>query len=269
MTGAFAVAALDVPRPGRRDEKPSAAMLRDAEAECVADACSRLIGNVMVRDEHADGGKRPCRPGDIALLAPTGTDLWRFEQALEDRGISVSTQAGKGFFRRQEVADLIALTRTLADARDTLALGALLRGPLVGLTEGELLDIADPLPPDPDRPDRLPCLDLRTGSGAVRHALARSVLEALQSLLRRARSTTPYALLADAIAALNVRPQLRQRFRGAPNGPSPMSISFWRWRAPTTCADCAHSRATCGRIGPTRCARWREGRMPRRMRSRW
>jgi ATP-dependent exoDNAse (exonuclease V) beta subunit len=214
MTGAVAVAALEVARPGKRDEKPSAAMLRDAEAECVADACSRLIGNVIVRDEHADGGKRPCRPGDIALLAPTGTDLWRFEQALEDRGISVSTQAGKGFFRRQEVADLIALTRTLADARDTLALGALLRGPLVGLTESELLDIADALPPDPSRPDRLPCLDLRTDSAAVKHALAHSVLETLQSPHRRARSTTPYALLADAVAALNVRPQLRQRFRG-------------------------------------------------------
>src|SRR5262249_12030217 len=125
MTGALAVAALEVPRPGDAAEKPNAAMLRDAEAECVADACSRLIGNVLARGEHADGGTRPCRPGDIALLAPTGTDLWRFEQALEDHGISVSTQAGKGFFRRQEVADLIALTRTLADARDTLALGAL------------------------------------------------------------------------------------------------------------------------------------------------
>jgi ATP-dependent exoDNAse (exonuclease V) beta subunit len=211
MAGEFAVAALEVKID---DEKPSAAILRDAEADCVSELCSRLIGNAMVRDEHADGGTRPCRAGDMALLAPSGTELWRFEQALEDRGISVSTQAGKGFFRRQEVADLIALTRTLADARDTLALGALMRGPLVGLTEGELLDIAQALPPDPARPERLPCLDLRTDSTEVKHALARSVLEILQSLYRRARRTTPYALLADAIAALNVRPQLRQRFRG-------------------------------------------------------
>src|SRR5713226_4777634 len=151
-------------------------MLRDAEAECVADVCSRLVGNVMVRDDEGKPGTRPCRPGDIALLAPTGTDLWRFEQALEDRGISVSTQAGKGFFRRQEVQDLIALTRTLADSRDTLALGALLRGPVVGLTEGELLDIADALPADASRPDRLPNLDLRTDGAAVKHEVARSVL---------------------------------------------------------------------------------------------
>jgi len=37
-----------------------------------------------------------------------------------------ATQAGKGAFRRQEVLDLIALARVLADGRDTLALGALL-----------------------------------------------------------------------------------------------------------------------------------------------
>jgi hypothetical protein len=79
----------------------------------------------------------------------------------------VSTQAGKGFFHRQEIQDLIALTRTLADTRDTLALGALFRGPLVGLTEAELLDIANRLPPDPDRPDRLPTLSLWTNPAHI------------------------------------------------------------------------------------------------------
>ena len=94
-----------------------------------------------------------------------------------DRGIPVSTQAGKGFFRRQEVHDLIALTRVLADGRDTLALGALLRGPLVGLTEGNLLDIVEGLPPDPHQPDRLQFLDLRTDAAHIKHEAARSVLE--------------------------------------------------------------------------------------------
>src|SRR5271156_394612 len=106
-----------------------------------------------------------------------------------------------------------SLTRVLADARDTLALGALLRGPLVGLTESELLDIAETLPPDAGRPDRLSNLNLRTDPTHVSHELARSVLMRLQSLHRGARSTTPYMLLADAVAALNVRSQLRQRFK--------------------------------------------------------
>ena len=97
---------------------------------------------------------RPCRAGDIALLAPANTSLWRYEEALEAAGVPVSTQAGKSLFRRQEIQDLIALTRALADARDTLALGALLRGPLVGLRETELLDIAEALPGNSEMP---PC----------------------------------------------------------------------------------------------------------------
>src|SRR3546814_1001523 len=109
----------------------------------------------MILDRRS-GASRSCRPGDIALLAPTGSDLWRYEEALERFGVPVATQAGKGLFRRQEIQDLIALTRVLADRRDTLALGALLRGPLIGLTEEELLDIVWALPRTEDDPDALP-----------------------------------------------------------------------------------------------------------------
>ena len=206
---ALAVAALDVTV---EDEKPSADALRDAEADQVAELCVRLVGNVQVyeRDQW-----RPCRFGDIALLAPVGTELWRFEEALEDRGIPVSTQAGKGFFHRQEIQDLIALTRAIADPRDTLALGALLRGPLVGLTETELLDIAEEIPVDPNQPNRLPNLTLWTDLSHINHDLGRRVIEILQSIAKRARTTTPYVLLSDAISLLDARAQLSQRFRTA------------------------------------------------------
>jgi len=205
--GTLTVAALDITVD---DDKPGADVLRDAEADRVAELCSRLVGNVQVRERDKT---RDCRFGDIALLAPVGTELWRFEEKLEQRGIPVSTQAGKGFFQRQEIQDLIAVTRAVADARDTLALGALLRGPLVGLTEAELLDIAEGLPTDPDRPDRLQNLTLWTELAHIKHDLARRVVETLQSLARRASSTTPYMLLSDAVSLLNVRAQLRQRFR--------------------------------------------------------
>jgi ATP-dependent helicase/nuclease subunit A len=201
------VAAIDV----THDEKPTAEMFRDAEATRVAELCRELVGVWPVRCPRTKQ-IRPCELGDIALLAPVGTELWRFEEALEDLGMPVSTQAGKNFFRRQEIHDLIALARTLADARDTLALGALLRGPLVGLTETELLDIAEGLPVNPEHPDRLPQLRLWTSPDDIRHPLAHSVLETLQGLGRRSRSTTPYILLADAIEALNIRAQLRQRY---------------------------------------------------------
>ena len=242
------IAALDI-AVADEDGKASADEMRDGEAERVAEMCARLIGGEMLRDQKTDGA-RACRPGDIALLAPTGTSLWRYEAALERRGIPVATQAGKGLFRRQEIQDLIALTRVLADHRDTLAFGALLRGPLVGLTEEELLDIVWALP----RADRTvnapsqahpldgastasgqtkpapqsaagptspalaqttpPRLTVLTPPETIRHDLARDLVEKLQSLRGRANATTPHHLLAQAVDALRVRPILIERHHG-------------------------------------------------------
>ncbi len=193
--------------------KASAWRKRDAEAEAVADMCRRLIGNESVRARE-NGGRRPCRAGDIALLAPTGSDLWRYEAALERLDIPVATQAGKGLYRRQEIQDLIAVTRVLADQRDRLALGALLRGPLVGLTEEELLDIVWALPRDEDSPDNPSRLDLRVMPETIAHPHARDIVEKLQGLRRQVNATTPHSLLCQAVDTLRIRPILLERHRG-------------------------------------------------------
>ncbi|RJT31480.1 ATP-dependent endonuclease [Mesorhizobium waimense] len=206
------VTALDIAVADEND-KASAEQQRDAEADVVAELCARMIGSHPVLDRKT-GKDRPCQPGDIALLAPTGADLWRYEEALERRGIPVATQAGKGLFRRQEIQDLIALTRVLADRRDMLALGALLRGPLVGLSEEELLDIVWALPRSEDEPDRIPRLDLSVDAAAIAHPLARGVIERLQALQRRSNSTTPHDLLSQAVDVFRLRPILLDRHRG-------------------------------------------------------
>ncbi len=214
------VAAIDV-RIADSQGRASSEDQRDAEAEAVADVCARLIGKAPILDRKT-GELRLCRPGDIALLAPTGSELWRYEEALESRGIAVASQAGKGLFQRQEIQDLIALTRVLADRRATLALGALLRGPLVGLTEEELLDIVWSLPPAAGSPDsthspeseRSRRLDLGVPAASITHPHARDIIEKLQTLARKANATTPYALLCEAIDVLRVRPILLQRYRG-------------------------------------------------------
>jgi len=209
---ALCVAAMDVV-VADENGKASAEQQRDAEAEAVAAMCARLIGSEMILDRRS-GASRVCRPGDIALLAPTGSDLWRYEEALERHGIPVTTQAGKGLFRRQEIQDLIAVTRVLADQRDTLALGALLRGPLVGLTDEELIDIVWALPRSENNPDRLPQLDLSVNASGIAHPLARSTIEKLQILYKRVNSTTPHELLSQAVDVMRVRPILFERHKG-------------------------------------------------------
>ncbi|MDP9933495.1 UvrD-helicase domain-containing protein [Variovorax paradoxus] len=205
--GGPCVSALDV-RVADANGRANAEMIRDGEAEAVARLCAYLIGNELIKDPDT-GERRQCRAGDIALLAPTGAELWRYEQALEDRGIPVATQAGKGFFRRQEVQDLIAITRVLADSRDSLALGALLRGPVVGLADEEILGILWALR---DRETGQPAsLSLNLDAGLIEHPLARDVLQRLQGLRLKARSTTAHNLLAQAVDELRVRPVLMQR----------------------------------------------------------
>jgi CRISPR-associated exonuclease Cas4 len=183
--------------------------IRDVEAAIVAETCARLIGNIRVR--RADRATHLLTAGDIALLAPTGTELWRYERALEEATLPFSSQAGKNFFRRQEVQDLVALVRTLADPRDTIALGALLRGPLIGVTEQELLDLAEALAAQGKGVDPPPRLNLRTDPATIPHPLVRETLAILRELRLRVRSVAPAMLLAEAVERLNMRAVLVAR----------------------------------------------------------
>ncbi|MEX2534465.1 MAG: UvrD-helicase domain-containing protein [Trueperaceae bacterium] len=176
---------------------------RDVEAEAVANFCARLISG------DPELPISPVEPEEIALLAPTGTQLWRYEQELERLGIAVASQAGKGFYQRQEIQDLVALTRALADTSDTLALGALLRGPLVGATEEQLLDVAEELNEAGERPLSLWTEPELLPEGVIKRAIGR-----LRPLAMRARSRTPYSTLSAALEQLEVRALVLQRHGG-------------------------------------------------------
>jgi ATP-dependent exoDNAse (exonuclease V) beta subunit len=210
-----AVAAFEIPLDGAPHSDKGELTVnttRSIEAGIVADLVSRLIGAYPVYDKDLKDF-RPARAGDIAFLAPTGTSLWIYERELETRHTAIATQAGKGFFQRQEVQDLIAVVRAIADRRDTLALGALLRGPLVGLTEEQIADEIDSLQSitGKARP-----LHLWTDITQLHDQLLKQTLSVLQSPARKARHTTPYHLLAEAVEELQVRPLLKSRhLRGA------------------------------------------------------
>ena len=199
-----AVACIDVGEP----EMTKADERRELEARAVAEICSRVIGTMEVRDPET-GKLRRCKPGDVALLSPSGTGLWMYERALEQLSIPIATQAGKGLYRRQEIHDLIAITRVLSSGRDTMALGAFLRGPLVGLTEEELLDIADGLP-EGER------LTVHTDPELVKHEVAAETLRTLAALKRKAYTTSPFDLLSAAVEELRVRPLLVERYPAHP-----------------------------------------------------
>ncbi|MFN2515632.1 MAG: 3'-5' exonuclease, partial [Pyrinomonadaceae bacterium] len=76
---------------------------------------------------------------DIALLFRAMTDVPVYESILRRAGIPYQTVLGKGFYEREEITDLIQLLRFLDNRTDELALAAVLRSPLCGISDEALL----------------------------------------------------------------------------------------------------------------------------------
>jgi exodeoxyribonuclease-5 len=190
--------------PAPVTERRNIHTLRVREAQAVAQAARAMIGHVRIYDRHAQH-ERPARAGDIALLAGRTSDLWIYEQALEELHIPLATQAGKNFYGRQEVQDLVAVARAIADPRDTFALGAVLRGPLVGLAERELADLYTAWPTT-ERP-----LSILTPPADIEFPPVRAVFEKIHVLRRSAETSTPYRTMALAIDLFDLRTLIRLR----------------------------------------------------------
>ena len=102
---------------------------RKAEALALARRVRELI----------DGGRASA--GQVAVLLRGMGDIDCYEQALRGQGLHTVASAGS-FWARQEVADLLAHLRALADPGDELALYGVLSCPPVGLSSDALALLA-------------------------------------------------------------------------------------------------------------------------------
>lgn len=73
--------------------------------------------------------------GDVAILCRASTSFGAYEDALDARAIPYVTTAGRGFYERPEIRDLLNALRAIATPEDDLALAGLLRSPAIGLTD--------------------------------------------------------------------------------------------------------------------------------------
>jgi ATP-dependent exoDNAse (exonuclease V) beta subunit len=87
------------------------------------------------------GEPRPIRGGDIALLFRRFTQVELYRQALAAQSVPHRVVRGRGFFGAQEVVDLASLLGVIADPTDGVSLAAVLRSPLVGLTDAGLVAV--------------------------------------------------------------------------------------------------------------------------------
>lgn len=120
----------------QKDESTSE--LRDREAELLVEQIQNLVHGD--RPIVFEGGqwRRP-NYGDFVFLLQASTVFEHYERALERANIPYQTTAGRGYYGRKEVLDLIHLLRALDDPNDELALVGVLRSPLFALSDADLL----------------------------------------------------------------------------------------------------------------------------------
>jgi ATP-dependent helicase/nuclease subunit A len=111
----------------------------DKAAALVAGEVATLLSDgVTVRDRQS-GVARAAAPGDIAILFRARDSHRRYEEALEQRHIPTYVYKGLGFFEADEVQDVVALIRILAEPSSNLRAAAFLRSRFARLSDGALM----------------------------------------------------------------------------------------------------------------------------------
>ncbi len=109
---------------------PPARPWRHAEARLLAQRVAELV---------ADG---EVSTGQVAVLVRASTDIPVYERALEEQGLPTLAAGASGYWSGQQVEDLLACLRLLANPLDELALFGTLACPIVGVSSDALAVIA-------------------------------------------------------------------------------------------------------------------------------
>jgi ATP-dependent helicase/nuclease subunit A len=181
-------------KPEDHEGKWLAGAKRTKEAAQIAAQIQRICdpgSRLTVADEGTGESRRPAY-GDVVLLFRAMSNVGIYEEALRKAGIPYALVAGAGFYKRQEIIDIVNILKVLLDPWDEYALLAWLRGPAVALSDEDILrlTLSDALtnavfnkeiPEGLAHPERL--LRARTQYAALHAHLGDPVPELLQWVL--------------------------------------------------------------------------------------
>ena len=102
---------------------------------------ARVVELMETSGREAKGEDEPLGCGDVAILCRASTSFGAYENALDAASVPYLTVAGRGFYDRPEIRDLLNALLALSDPKDDLALLGLLRSPALALTDALLYKI--------------------------------------------------------------------------------------------------------------------------------
>jgi ATP-dependent helicase/nuclease subunit A len=105
--------------------------------------CSPASGGGGQRDAQTDS-MRAARPGDVMALVRKRTHLHLYERELEAAGIPFITSRRGGLLHALEAQDMVALIETLLLPHADLKLAHVLKSPVFGCSDADLLQVFAP-----------------------------------------------------------------------------------------------------------------------------
>lgn len=117
------------------------------------------IDEAPIHDKETDT-LRSFDYGDAALLFQSTSHINTYEQVFKAMGVPYVTVAGRGYYNRQEVWDMLNLLKALHNPSDNLSLASALRSPMFGFSDELLLALRSLLAEDGKK--RLPLWDALT-----------------------------------------------------------------------------------------------------------
>ncbi|MBV8890122.1 MAG: double-strand break repair helicase AddA [Alphaproteobacteria bacterium] len=184
----------DPEEPPDPEALPLARSRRVAPSERLAAGVAATIAGWLERGESLEARGRAMRPGDIMVLVRRRNEFAaHLLRTLKKRGVPVAGADRLLLTEQLAVQDLVALGRFLLLPQDNLTLAAVLKGPLFGLSEEALFDLAYGRGGEPlwSRLRRRAPEDLFLGEAFAR----------LSALLSRADFVPPYELYAELLGA--------------------------------------------------------------------
>lgn len=113
--------------------------MRRWEAHEIAGRIQAMIADGRPVYDKECGRWRGIDYRDIAILFQSMSNVTLYEEVFKSRGIPYLTVAGRGYYDRQEVWDMLDLLRCLHNPADDLSLASTLRSPLFAFSDDQLL----------------------------------------------------------------------------------------------------------------------------------
>ena len=216
-------------------EDPGTAVTAEGNRQLAAEATAAIIGDLVQREKGSTSFK------DILILTRYNRELDSLLPILQSAGIPVATSGARTYFQQHEVLDLLNLLIALYHPSDTLAAAAVLRSPLIDLSDNEIHRLREIVPPerlfhsDDTIPDFIPTdsnyriCEMRRLAATRRSSSIYDWLHEVQSFIPSALYTRPHDSEGRAIVRMN---RLIRAFREESlNGNSPPVVWLLKQRS--------------------------------------